>query len=67
MFTHGFVAGSTQAAHEAVDHLNGTEDGLQDARGHQSSKQSNVELHYVLRLRARNPRVAVTQVVLVTV
>lgn len=49
------VAGSAQAAEEAVDHLNGTEQHLQAAGQHQGEEQSNVELHHVLGLRADSP------------
>lgn len=49
------VAGSTQAAKEAVDHLNSTEQLLQTAGHHQSDEESSVELHHVLRLGALSP------------
>lgn len=47
-----FVAGSTQAAEEAVDGLNGAENHLQTADCHQSAEESGVELHHVRRLGA---------------
>lgn len=59
-------AGSTQAAKEPIDHLNGTENQLQTACGQQSSKQSNVELHNVLRLCACSPPRVLSQVALVS-
>lgn len=62
-----FSAGSTQAAKEPVDHLNGTENQLQAARGQQRSKQSNVELHNVFRLCAHPPPCVVIQVTPVSV
>lgn len=66
--SHPFVdAGAAQAAKEPVDHLNGAEDQLQTARGQQSSKQSNVELHHVFRLRALPPPGVIGQVTGVTV
>lgn len=63
---HPFVAGSTQAAKEPVDHLNGAQDQLQTAGGQQGRKQPNVELHDVLRLGAHSPPGFVTQVILIT-
>lgn len=61
------VAGSTQTAKEAIDHLTGTENQLQAADRHQSTKQSNVELHHVLRLYAGSPRLHFGQVGRITV
>lgn len=60
-------AGSTQTAKESIDHLNGTQNQLQAACGQQSSEQSNVELHNVLRLCAFSPPCLVSQVARVTV
>lgn len=65
--SHPFVdAGSTQAAKEPVDHLDGTEDELQTAGGQQRSEQSNVELHNVLGLYAGFPPRIISQVTPVT-
>lgn len=50
MWYHFVVAGSTQAADEAVDHLDGAEQHLQTACDHQGEEQPGVELHHVLRL-----------------
>lgn len=61
------AAGSTQATEEPVDHLNGTENHLQTACGQQSSKQSNVELHNVVRLCAHAPPFVVSQVIVIAV
>lgn len=60
-------AGSTQAAKEPIDHLNGAKNHLQSARGHQSAKQSSVELHDVLGLCACPPPRVVGQVILLEV
>lgn len=61
------VAGSTQAADEAVDHLDGAEQHLQTACDHQGEEQPGVELHHVLRLWAFVPNGGVGQVVEFTV
>lgn len=60
-------AGSTQAAKEPVDHLDGTQNQLQTACGQQSTEQPSVELHNVLRLCALSPPCVVSQVTRVTV
>lgn len=55
-------ARSTQAANEAIDHLNGTEQSLQTVGYHQSNEQSHVELHHFLGLQALHPQLRVSQV-----
>lgn len=59
-------AGSTEAAEEPVDHLNGTQDHLQAACDHQGSKQPNVKLHNVLRLCAQLPQWVVSQIFVIS-
>ncbi|KAG7223237.1 hypothetical protein INR49_015593, partial [Caranx melampygus] len=44
------LAGSTQAAKEAVDHLRGAEQHLQKADHDQSEEQADVKRHHVLGL-----------------
>ena len=61
------VAGSKQAASEAVDHLHGAEQPLQTAGGHQGEEQPDVELHHVLRLITLCPQRMVGQVGGITV
>lgn len=66
--TYPFLsAGSTKAAKEPIDHLNGAENHLQTACGQQGRKQSNVELHNVLRFQTYEPPCVVSQVIVSTV
>lgn len=65
--SHPFVpAGSTEAAHQTVDHLGGTEDQLQTAGGQQGGEEPNVELYHVLGLGAGSPPGVIGEILLIT-